>query len=346
MRPTCSGPQGVWPDTHRPPGAEGGLVPSGASERATGTALGSSGPLPTDPLQGGGQAQSSPAPGKTRTPWLEHLKDGDPRAGEPQTRARGLPSAVLGSWGPTPCPSRLSPPPGSCQDCSAQSRPPVASPSHRPGRSDSIQVPGVAGHWPGAGSGARAASPHAVQAKRAGLGSGEWVPSCCSPGSVCAVPWPGPAHPCPRPASTRGALLRSRGWRQGLPVRDRAATCRPQPQPHNGALVRGRPAGGGQRLPAHPGLRAPLCGVVAWAGSTEPDGQAPPELSRGTAGPVPPAPCGSWPGTPLRRRWTKASGAQDKRSLNSEGLSSVHRPSGKHPPCPVMLPMSEHRGGH
>lgn len=40
-------------------GAEGGLAPSGASERATGTALGSSGPLPTDPLQGGGQAQSS-----------------------------------------------------------------------------------------------------------------------------------------------------------------------------------------------------------------------------------------------------------------------------------------------
>ena len=217
--------------------------------------------------------------------------------------AQGLPSAVLGFWGPTPCPSRLSPPPGSCQDCSAQSRPPVASPSHRPGRSDSIQVPGVAGHWPGAGSGARAASPHAVQAKRAGLGSGEWVPSCCSPGSVCAVPWPGPAHPCPRPASTRGALLRSRGWRQGLPVRDRAATCRPQPQPHNGALVRGRPAGGGQRLPAHPGLRAPLCGVVARAGSTEPDGQAPPELGRGAAGPVPPAPCGSWPSTPLRRRW-------------------------------------------
>lgn len=204
--------------------------------------------------------------------------------------AQGLPSAVLGSWGPTPCPSRLSPPPGSCQDCSAQSRPPVASPSHRPGHSDSIQVPGVAGHWPTAGSGARAASPHAVQAKRAGLGSGEWVPSCCSPGSVCAVPWPGPAHPCPRPASTRGALLRSRGWRQGLPVRDRAATCRPQPQPHNGALVCGRPAGGGQRLPAHPGLRAPLCGVVARAGSTEPDRQAPPELGRGAAGPRAPSP--------------------------------------------------------
>lgn len=37
---------------------------------------------------------------------------------------------------------------------------------------------------------------------------------------------------------------------------------------------------------------------------------------------------------------------QDKRSLNSAGLSSVHRPSGKHPPCPVTLPTSEHRGGH
>lgn len=46
-----------------------------------------------------------------------------------------------------------------------------------------------------------------------------------------APPWP----PC-SPHRARGALLRLRGWWQGLPVWDRAATCCPQLQPHNGPL--------------------------------------------------------------------------------------------------------------
>lgn len=53
---------------------------------------------------------------------------------------------------------------------------------------------------------------------------------------------------------------------------DRAATCCPQPQSHNGALVSLRPAAGGQYLPAHPRLRALLCGAAARLGSTEPGG--------------------------------------------------------------------------
>lgn len=85
--------------------------------------------------------------------------------------------------------------------------------------------------------------------------------------ACCAPAQPGP--PAPRPpaaAGARGALLRSRGWRQGLPVWDRAATCCLQPQPHNGALVSLRPADGGQCLPAHPRLRALLYEAAVLAG--------------------------------------------------------------------------------
>lgn len=218
--------------------------------------------------------------------------------------APGSPSASLGSRGTSlSCWVHFLPfcfllPPGSCQDCSAQSRP---QPQPLPGPECQHPSPGCG--WalaPGLQRGeGRLAT--CCPGQVGGAGVRRMVRSCCRPRSVSATPWPGPAHPGPHPASTRGALLRSRGWRQGLPVRDQAATCCPQPQPHNGALVSGRPAGSGQRLPAHPGLRAPLCVGAARPGSTEPDKQAPPVLGHSKAGPVPPAQCGFCASAPQER---------------------------------------------
>lgn len=81
--------------------------------------------------------------------------------------------------------------------------------------------------------------------------------------AVCwALTWPG--LPMPPPCWAPRALLRSRGWRQGLPVWDRAATCCPQPQPHNEALVRN-----GQRAapPSPPQAQSPVVwgGCPGWA---------------------------------------------------------------------------------
>lgn len=77
------------------------------------------------------------------------------------------------------------------------------------------------------------------------------------------VPHPSPAWPtqAPHPTGARRALLRLRGWRQGLLVWDWAATCCPQPQPHNGALVSGR-AGVRAELPGPPRVQS----SVVWGG--------------------------------------------------------------------------------
>lgn len=100
-------------------------------------------------------------------------------------------------------------------------------------------------------------------------------------------PRPSPARPthAPHPTGACRVLLRLRGWRQGLLVWDRAATCCPQPQSHNEALVSGR--AGGQRFPARPGLRAPLCGAVVLTGQHGAQQAAQPTWGHSGAGPVP-----------------------------------------------------------
>lgn len=162
--------------------------------------------------------------------------------------ARGLPSASLGSWGPSlscrpiSCPFCLLPPPGSCQDGSAQSRPTVRRPGHCPGHSVSIQEPGVSGLWPRARSGV---------SKPSGPGwAGRIAPSCCS------VPRPSPARlsprqypPCPPPLARLAAGPPRAGPGSHL-LPTAAATQR-------GPCER---AASGQCLPAHPGLRAPWRG--------------------------------------------------------------------------------------
>lgn len=84
----------------------------------------------------------------------------------------------------------------------------------------------------------------------------------------CALTWP--SLPVPPPCWAPRALLRSRGWRQGLPVWDRAATCCPQPQPHNEALV-----SSGQRAvpPSPPQAQSPVVwgGCSGWAAGMQPD---------------------------------------------------------------------------
>lgn len=107
--------------------------------------------------------------------------------------------------------------------------------------------------------------PHAARAMRAGPGQENR--------RLHVAAWL--AHPCPPPHGARRALLRSRGWRQGLPVWDPAATCCPQPQPHNGALVHRQAAGGGRRAvpPGPPWAQSRIVwgGCPGWAALSRPD---------------------------------------------------------------------------
>lgn len=158
--------------------------------------------------------------------------------------------------------------------------------------------------WPGTGVGPRVGwgPPLHMLSRLSRQGRGRENRRLHAVAPALCVPSLGPARPtrAPHPAGACRALLRSRGWRQGLLVWDRAATCCPQPQPHNGALVSGRAAGSGQRFPAHPGLRTPLCGAVALAGRHGVGQPAQPALGNSDAGPEPqphaicvPAPTGA-----------------------------------------------------
>lgn len=128
---------------------------------------------------------------------------------------------------------------------------------------------------------------------------------------------------------------------------DRAATCCPQPQPHNGALVRRRPAGGGQRLPAHPRLRALLCGAAALAGQHGAGRAGPTAPGPTAARPGPPAPCGSCPCSLLGRGGLRQAEGSMPGPLPGEsgvscGLAHHEAPSA---PGPQTSPQGQGREG-
>lgn len=112
---------------------------------------------------------------------------------------------------------------------------------------------------------------HALPAQHGGAGAGADKEGIFAlrawPCVGCALTWP--SLPMPPPCWARRALLRSRGWRQGLPVWDRAATCCPQPQPHNEALV-----SNGRRAvpPSPPQAQSPVVwgGCPGWVAGIQP----------------------------------------------------------------------------